>query len=391
MNYQKVLKRSLEMVWRYRALWIFGAILALTTCNGFFFVFDPGWDTSGERIAIRVNETSVVYLPGPDLAVDLTDPKHLVRQIHDEDLEELRRFFSGELTAGWIPRGVRAVLITFGVVAAIIAVVGLFARYVAEASLIRMVHEGDATGERPGILRGARLGFSRRAWRLFLIDLLINLPLMLVFLLAFMLALLPLLLWIAGGTVAGVTGTWLTAGSLLMLSILSILVSAVVSLFVQVIRRACAMEGLGVFASIGRGLGMVRRHFTEVLVIWLIWIGTRLAWMVASIPVLIVLSPVLLLFTVAGVLLGALPALLVGGLLSPVLAGPFPWIVGAVAGLPFFLLVIAMPMLFLGGLVEVFKSSTWTLAYRELMMLEHTATEEVTAPTAATPEAASAS
>jgi hypothetical protein len=390
-NYQKVLKRSWNLVWRYRALWIFGAILALTTCNGFFFVLDPGWDTGGERIAVRVNETSIVYLPGPDLTVDLTDPKHLIRQIDDDDLEELRRFFSGELTAGWIPRGVRAALIAFGVVAASIAVVGLVARYVAEASLIRMVHEGEETGEKPGILRGARLGFSRSAWRLFLIDILINLPLMLVFLLAFMLALLPLLLWVAGSTAAGVTGAFLTAGSLFLLSILSILVSAVVSMFVQVIRRVCAVEGLGVFASIGRGLGMVRRHFMEVLVIWLIWIGTRLAWMVASIPVLIVLSPILLLFTVAGALLGALPALLVGGLLSSVLAGPFPWIVGGLAGLPLFLLVMCTPMLFLGGLVEIFKSSTWTLAYRELIVLECTATDELPASTAATLKAASAS
>jgi len=259
-NYQKVLKRSWNMVWRYRALWIFGTILALTTINGFYFALDPGWESSGERIAVRVNETSIVYLPGPDLTVDLTDPKHLIRQIDDDDLEELRRFFSGELTAGWIPRGVRAALIAFGVVAASIAVVGLVARYVAEASLIRMVHEGEETGEKPGILRGARLGFSRSAWRLFLIDILINLPLMLVFLLAFMLALSPLLLWVAGSTAAGVTGAFLTAGSLFLLSILSILVSAVVSMFVQVIRRACAVEGLGVFASIGRGLYLSHRR-----------------------------------------------------------------------------------------------------------------------------------
>ena len=44
MNYQKVLKRSWDMVWRYRALWLFGAILALTTVNGFYFTLDPGWE-----------------------------------------------------------------------------------------------------------------------------------------------------------------------------------------------------------------------------------------------------------------------------------------------------------------------------------------------------------
>ena len=31
MDHMRVLKRSWEIVWRYRALWIFGIILALTT------------------------------------------------------------------------------------------------------------------------------------------------------------------------------------------------------------------------------------------------------------------------------------------------------------------------------------------------------------------------
>ena len=39
-------------------------------------------------------------------------------------------------------------------------------------------------------------------------------------------------------------------------------------------------------------------------------------------------------------------------------------------GLPIFILVVAVPWLFLGGLMEVFKSSVWTLTYRELRALE---------------------
>jgi len=33
-------------------------------------------------------------------------------------------------------------------------------------------------------------------------------------------------------------------------------------------------------------------------------------------------------------------------------------------------LVIVIPTLFLGGLIEVFKSSVWTLTYREVRGLE---------------------
>ncbi|MCK4315399.1 MAG: hypothetical protein KAX24_06475, partial [Anaerolineae bacterium] len=50
--------------------------------------------------------------------------------------------------------------------------------------------------------------------------------------------------------------------------------------------------------------------------------------------------------------------------------GAVPWILAAVIGGPIFILVVASPWIFLGGLMEVFKSSTWTLTYRELRALE---------------------
>lgn len=375
MNYKKVFKQSWEMVWRYRALWLVGAILALTTANGFFFVFDPEWDTNGEVTAIKISEDSTIYFPGTGRTIDLTDPNSRVFSFDNEDLEELRWLFREGLGAEVVPEGVWAVLIAIGVIAALMAIVGVIGRYTAEAALIRMVNEGQETDDKPGLLRGLRMGFSRTAWRLFFIDIVVHLPIILALCLAFALSLLPLLLWSVGSTTAGVTGSLLTLGGLLLSIFLSVLVSAALSLFVQVIRRACAVEGLGVFASIGRGLRMVRRNFKEVFVIWLAWIGTRLAWMLATVPVLILISPILLLFVLAGVVVGAVPAVIVGGLLTTSLAEPFAWSVGVIAGLPLFLLVTLAPMLFLGGLVEIFKSSTWTLAYRELLALECAAAE----------------
>ena len=47
------------------------------------------------------------------------------------------------------------------------------------------------------------------------------------------------------------------------------------------------------------------------------------------------------------------PALLAGGLTSLALEGPVPWIVGAAVGVPIFILVMVIPMLFLGGLVAL--------------------------------------
>jgi hypothetical protein len=47
-----------------------------------------------------------------------------------------------------------------------------------------------------------------------------------------------------------------------------------------------------------------------------------------------------------------------------------PWILAAAVGIPIFLLVVGLPILFVGGLVQVFKSSVWTLTYRELQAVE---------------------
>jgi hypothetical protein len=376
MDYGRILKRALEISWRYRALWLFGAILALTTTNGFYLGYglhqDRTWDEANTGIPIKLNEHTTMYLPGDGLAIDLTDPGGVYVQFDGQDWEGFEELFTEV-----IPHNVWVIVIAFGVVLVGTILVGILARYVAEAALIRMVSDGEETGEAVGVRQGLRLGFSRSAGRLFLIDLLINLPLTLAFLLLFLLALSPLLLWMSGSTAAGIAGTAFTVGLFFLVISLSFAVNLVLSPLVQVIRRACGVDGLGVIASIRQGFAVARRHLKETVVVWLLWIGIRLLWMLALVPVFLVLLPVTLLFIVAGAVLGAVPALLVGGLLTLFFEGWVAWTVGALAGLPVFFLVMLAPMLFVGGLVEVAKSSMWTLAYRELRALESAEREPV--------------
>jgi len=104
---------------------------------------------------------------------------------------------------------------------------------------------------------------------------------------------------------------------------------------------------------------------------WLIMIGVGIGWAIMMLLGTILLFPVVILLIIVGGVLGGLPALLIGGLASLFLVeGAWPWIVGGVVGIPIFILVIGLPWLFLGGMMEVFKSSTWTLTYRELCALE---------------------
>jgi hypothetical protein len=159
---------------------------------------------------------------------------------------------------------------------------------------------------------------------------------------------------------------------------LAVVVGIVLSPVLMVFRRACAIEQISPFASIGRGFRVVRSQPLEVFITWLIWMGVRIVAMVALMPLLLVLLPLVLAAIVLGALIGALPLIVVGGISSLFFAGPIPWILGAMVAFPIFIVVMISPFLFAGGLVEVYKSSMWTLAYRQLRDLADEKLNQVT-------------
>jgi hypothetical protein len=326
MDHMQVLRRAWELTWRYRVLWVFGIILALTTARG-----------SGNN-GVRYNlGRQDLAAPGGPLFGPGAPPR--------------------------IPAEIVSTLIALGIGLAclvlVLVVVSLVLRYVAETALIRLVDDHEATGEKRRVGEGFRLGWSRTAWRLFLIDLIIGVPVALVFVVLFLVALAPLLLWTTRNNTAGAVGTVVTIGMVFLLVLLAIVVAVVLTLLTRFFRRACALEGLGVIESIQHGFGLVRDHFRDVAIMWLIMVGV-------SLGTALMLFLVALLLVVLGLLAGGVPALLAGGLAGLVSRGAVPWIVAAVVGAPIFFLVLILPLLFLGGLLEVFKSSVWTLTYRQL-------------------------
>jgi hypothetical protein len=318
MDYGKILKQAWHTVWRYRALWVFGAILALTTGGGGSNWLQYTFNREDLPLGVRLD------------------------QIPAEAVSTLIA----------IGIGLAFLILVFIVAAAI-------ARYVSETALIRMVDEHEETGEQRTARQGFRMGWSRSAWRLFLIDLLVGVPVALAFILLFLLAAAPLLLWAIQSTAAGAFGTVLTIGLGLLVILLAIVVSVTLSVLMRFFRRVCVLEQRGVTESIGRGYFMVKQNVKDVAVLWLIMLGLGIGWGILMIPVTLVV-----LFL--GALIGGLPALLAGVLADLALGGAAPWIVGLAVGIPLFILVVAAPLLFLGGLWEVFKSSVWTLTYREL-------------------------
>jgi len=323
MDHVQVLKRAWHMVWRYRALWAFGFILALT--------------------AGRSSNNWVQYTFGNE---DFSGRGLRLDRISPE-----------------VGRTLLAIGIGLACLVVLLIIVGAIARYVAETALIRMVDDHEETGQKRSVRQGFRLGWSRSAFRLFLIDLLIGLPVAVAFILLSLLASAPLLLWATKSTAAGALGTATTIGLGLLVVLLAIVVAVILAVLKPFLRRVCVLEGLGVTESIRQGYAVVRHNLRDIGLMWLITFGLRIGWVIAMIPV------VLLLLVVSGAL-GGLLALLAGGLTGLALEGAAPWVVAAVVGIPVFILMMAVPLAFLGGLFETYLSSTWTLTYRELRAKE---------------------
>lgn len=358
MSYARVLRYALEMVRRQRALWLFGALLALTAFNGFFLTDRLNQDQLVANNTIRVTPYMTWRFPGEGVRIDLTRPGGPRVSFVDPRLDTL--------LAGPVGHDIQAILITAGYVFAASLLVALVARYVAEAALIRTVDESEPNGPRKTVARGFRLGFSQAAWRLFLIDLVIHLPIGLILAALLVLALSPLALAAAGNGLAAATGTLATLVLLVVFVTAAFAAVITVSIVRPVILRACAIEGLGVGRSIRRGFALTKARLGDVLVLWLISQAVRLGGMILAVPALVLASPVMAAFLPVGVLAGGVPAAIAGGILSASYQGVAPWIMGVIIGLPIFILITLAPILFLNGLLEAFKSAFWTGGFREL-------------------------
>jgi hypothetical protein len=378
MDFGKVLKRSWHMVTRYRALWIFGIVLGLVTFSWDVVLLSSLDDEHQDRQGIVITP-----LDGETFhdALQRTLQQELDRAEKEVSLglRELDRLLTTELGSRFVV-DVMTILAVLTAAFVITLIVTKIARYVSEAALIRMVGEYEDTGERRGVWQGLRLGLSRTAWRLFLIDLAIDIPVILAFVLLFALAFTPLVFGIRGSAPATViVGSLLTGGLFMAVIALAVVAGTLLSLLKRFFRQACALESLGVIASIRRGWAVVRHKPADVLVMWLIMLGVTLGWAVVIALSFLVLFPLLILFIVLGGVAGALPAYLVFLLSSLLFEGALPVLLAIVVGLPIFILVMLAPWWCLGGLMEVFKSSAWTLTYRELRAVQDALPDQVRA------------
>jgi hypothetical protein len=357
----KILKRAWHILWNYRALWVFGLILALTAAgssggsgnNGARYSGDSGNQGYDAPLPENWREEMENFFAEAGMAIE---------KVFDEGLPALG-ISQGELTALiWIGAVFILVMMVIGLVMAVF-------RFVSETALIRMVDEYEATDTKMTVREGFRIGWSRTSWRLFLINLIVHIP---TFVLLAVLLVAGIIVYrmVAGGNetlaVTGIVG-------LIGVVVLVIFVVAILSIFLMLLRqffwRVSALEDLGVGESLRRGFAIARENWKEVGLMWLIMIGLGIAWMIVSIIAVILTIPVVLITSVFAAVVAVVPGLLLAGLFSLFLSGYLPWIVAGVFILPLFFLIAFSPWTLLTAWQQVYISTVWTLTYRELKAL----------------------
>ena len=162
-NIGKILKRSWHILWNYKVLWIFGILLAMTSGGG------GGGNGGGGNSGYQFNGNNGFQGVHPS-----TNPT----------VQELNRWFTQDFEPVFTyPEQHIATLIWIGVglllFILVVGTIGALVRYPTETAVIRMVDEYEQTGTKVRFKQGWKMGWNRRAFRMWVIDLVVSLPVIL--------------------------------------------------------------------------------------------------------------------------------------------------------------------------------------------------------------------
>jgi hypothetical protein len=350
----KILKRSWYILWSYRALWVFGLVLAMaagssTGNSNNNYQYDQNGNGNQQVTPQRMQEA-------------FRDVQREVQKLFEQGIPEVNITGKEVTTLLWV-------FGAFVLVMFLVSIVVAIARYVSETAVIRMVDDYEASGNKMTVRQGFRLGWSRTAWRLFLINLIVNLPAIT----------LVLVLLIAGAIVyfAVVNGSADFAAfsvvSTIVLMFIIIFVVVILSILLTLLRnffwRVCVLEDVSVGESLRRGWALVIENWKNVGLMWLVMIGLGIVWAVVSAILIVISIPIVIVTAVVAALIVALPYLLFVGIFSTFLASWLPWAAGGLFIIPLFFTIAFSPWLLIGSWQSVYTSTVWTLTYREIKAL----------------------
>ena len=354
-NIGKILKRSWQILWNYRILWIFGVLLALTGAGS-----NP---SSNPGSSPQTPQNSTTNYPG---ALPEGSPEW-VRQLSQWFVQDVEPLFTHPLEhVGTI----LAIAEIFFLIILVLSALAAIVRYPTETAVFRMVDEYEHSGSKMGFRQGWKLGWTRRAFRLWLIDLVLAIP-----------ALVFVLLIAGAGLIAylSVSSTYQVTNAVgvvaaIGLGFVSLFFLIVVSVFLNLLRnfmaRAAALEGLGVNESMQYGWAMFRRNWKSAGLMWLVMIGIWFGIGIVGLIVFFLLIPAYLVMLIPAAIAAILPGLIAFGVTSIFASSPLAWIIAFLAAAPFFFIILFAPLLVFLGWYKIYESNVWTLTYREIKALE---------------------
>jgi hypothetical protein len=364
-NIGKILKRAWHILWNYRILWIFGILLAMTGGGhggGNGGGSNSGYQSNGNNAFQGFNQS--------------TNPT--VQQLNRWFMLNIEPLFVHPdqhiATFIWIGVALFLLILVFGTIFALI-------RYPSETAVIRMVDEYEKTGTKVGFRQGWKLGWNRRAFRLWVIDLVVSLPAILLVAVLGGLGLLVYLTVKNGSQAALAASIITTIGCAFLFIFAFIVLMALLGLLRQFFVRAAALENTRIGESFRYGWAMFKRNWKSAGLMWLVMLGIGIGVTIAGLIVFFLLIPAYIVLVLPAAIVAAIPGLAVFGITSIFASGPLAWIMGLLAAVPFFFMVVFAPLTLISGWYAIYASGVWTLTYREIKALESVAPAAVPAAT----------
>lgn len=349
----KKISRAWNTIWHYKVLWIFGFLLVLFGSSG---GGGGGGGGSFTNSGYQYNNNDFNYSQVPYGAPAWVN--------------EMATFFEDKVVPLFMPdRILSTILWTIGIAVGIALVCGLLAalvRYPAETAVMRMVDDYEATGTKVKFKAGWKLGWNRRAFRIWVIDLIIGSPAFVVVMALVIGSSVMMVRTFETGSMRlapGMVALMVLAGFLLLLLALLMIF---VSLWRELIVRQVAIDDQGIGAAFKKSWAMLAHNAKNAFLTWLVMIGLGMAFGIVTVIALVVLIPAFAVMTIPGAVVGAIPGAIAFGITSIFGSSFWPWIIGGMVFLPFFFMVTFSPATLLGGIYSIFSSSIWTQTYREM-------------------------
>ena len=217
-------------------------------------------------------------------------------------------------TAIWIGVGLLVLIIVVGLLFALV-------RYPAESAIIRMVDEHERTGQKLRFKEGWKLGWTRRAFRLWVIDLILSIPVIL-FVIIIVGGVLLTVFSVASNHAAGMFPGVLLIIFAILFSLVFIAVMVFLGLLRHFFARAALLEDTRVWESFSRGWAVFRQNAKNAFLMWLVLLGIGFALGIGMVLVAFLLIPTYVIMAIPGAIVAAVPAAIAYGILvSLCLAG----------------------------------------------------------------------